>query len=62
MAAPTPTSALDMDNPEEDTLEAFHGLTAAAKAQHGQLASMRFRLKWYDSQSDGPHLFHPACI
>ena len=33
MAAPDPTSALDMDNPETDTREAFQGLTRAE--EHG---------------------------
>lgn len=35
MAAPTPTSALDYENPETDTREAFEGLTEAEKEQHG---------------------------
>ena len=60
MAAPTPTSALDMDNPEEDTLEAFHGLTEAAKAQHGQLASMCFCPNgMVPNLTDPNSFFHP---
>lgn len=35
MASPTPTSALDYENPETDTREAFEGLTEAEKEQHG---------------------------
>lgn len=35
MAAPSPSSALDLDNPEIDTREAFQGLTEAEREQHG---------------------------
>lgn len=40
MAAPAPTSALDMDNPETDTREAFQRLTEAEKEQHGGWCSI----------------------
>jgi hypothetical protein len=35
MATPSPSSALDMDNPEIDAREAFQGLTEAERRQHG---------------------------
>jgi hypothetical protein len=40
MAAPAPTSALDMDNPETDTRQAFEGLTEAAREQEGACVHM----------------------
>ncbi len=36
MAAPKPTSALDMDNPETDTRQAFEALGEAQQEQKGQ--------------------------
>jgi hypothetical protein len=36
MANPTPTAALDMDNPELDTRQAFEALGEAEREQEGQ--------------------------
>lgn len=68
MAAPAPTSAIDMDNPETDTRKAFEGLTQAEQEQHGAcrrgsaggLLEEGCSMVWLDLDPVTPFRFHQS--